>query len=236
MDLGAWRLQVEVAIRLAVGDAHPQYRELQEVKFTPRAFTVGTEGQSTADAAARESGILKVLHILEAVRTEVKLTGGVPENSGTTKDVGGKIFIIHGHHNGFKQEVARFIQKITGNEPVILNEQVSSGQTIIEKFEKHASQAAYAVALATADDEGKAKTETGDHKTRARQNVIFELGFFVGSISRSRVALLYETGVELPSDIAGIVTIRLDDSGGWHVALAKELKEAGIAIYPDRII
>ena len=65
---------------------------------------------------------------------------------------------------------------------------------------------------------------------RPRQNVVLELGFFVGALGRNRVAIVYEEGVERPSDIAGVVYIPLDESGAWRSKLAKELDAAGIPL------
>ena len=54
--------------------------------------------------------------------------------------------------------------------------------------------------------------KTNDEKRRARQNVIFELGFFYGLLGRyeGRVIVLKKGEVELPSDIHGVVWIDID--------------------------
>lgn len=139
------------------------------------------------------------------------------------------IFIVHGHDGTAKNRVARFLEGVTPLRVVILHEQPNRGRTIIEKFEGHAAEAAFAVVLLTADDEGGERGEKA-RKLRARQNVVFELGFFCGGMGRERVAVLQEEGVEQPSDIQGLVYIPLDERGAWKVALAKELKAAGIRI------
>ena len=122
-------------------------------------------------------------------------------------------------------EVAEFLEQVTEKRPIILHEQADSGRTIIEKFEAHASDAGFAVILLTADDVGKAKDGTRE-SARARQNVILEFGFFIGRLGRSRVVALYEHGVELPSDILGVLYKPL--AGNWHTELARELQVAGI--------
>jgi predicted nucleotide-binding protein len=137
------------------------------------------------------------------------------------------VFIVHGHDGSVKLEVADFLHRITGERPIILHEKADSGQTIIEKFERHASEAGFAVVLLTADDVGRAK-EAATLNPRARQNVVLELGFFYGALGRGRVAALYEGGVEIPSDITGVLYKPLD--GNWHTALAGELDAAGIEI------
>jgi predicted nucleotide-binding protein len=62
---------------------------------------------------------------------------------------------------------------------------------------------------------------------RARQNVILELGYFIGKLGRKNVCALKQGDVELPSDILGVVWIPLDEHGAWRQNLAKELQAAG---------
>lgn len=140
------------------------------------------------------------------------------------------IFIVHGRNDARKHETARVLEKLTGRDPVILHEQANRGQTIIEKFEKHARSAAFAVVLLTADDVGGLQDQQERLQARARQNVVFELGFFVGVIGRDNVVALYEPGVELPSDLHGVLYTELDPAGAWEPELARELRAAGIDV------
>ena len=148
-------------------------------------------------------------------------------------EVGTTVFVVHGHREAFKQQVARFLGAVTDLEPVILHEQANSGRTIIEKFEDHAGKAAFAVVLLTGDDEGGIRG-SGERRPRARQNVVFELGFFIAALGRSKVAVLYEEGVELPSDMSGVLYTLLDAGGAWKLALAKELQAAGLSVDLNR--
>lgn len=139
------------------------------------------------------------------------------------------VFIVHGHDESVRETVARFIQKV-GFEPVILHEQANSGRTIIEKFESN-SDVCFSIVLLTGDDAGGLKDDPIEsYKLRARQNVIFELGFFIGKIGRSKVCALYQEGVEMPSDYSGIVFIKLDAAGAWKLQLAREMKDSGLAV------
>jgi predicted nucleotide-binding protein len=144
------------------------------------------------------------------------------------------IFLVHGRDEGAKHGVARFVRDITGLVPIVLAEQPNLGQTVIEKFEKHASQVSYAIVLLTGDDEGRLKN-TRPMKARARQNVILELGWFAGKLGRQKVAMLYETGVELPSDIVGILYAELDPAEGWKIKLAREMKAAGLPVDMNKV-
>jgi len=140
-----------------------------------------------------------------------------------------KVFIVHGHDEALKQSVARVIEK-QSIKPIILNEQPNKGATIIEKFEENSDVGA-AICLFTADDSGKAKTEVDEHD-RARQNVVFEAGFFMGRLGRNRVILLAEQGVELPSDLKGIV---YSDTSTWQFELLKELRAMGFSVDLNKI-
>ena len=116
--------------------------------------------------------------------------------------------------------------KTLGLEPVILHEQANLGRTIIEKFEDHA-HVGFAVALLTPDDAGSLQGEENSSKPRARQNVIFEFGYFIGKLGRERVCALVKGDVEKPSDYDGVLYISLNDPNDWKIELIKELKAAG---------
>ncbi|MEO8146850.1 MAG: nucleotide-binding protein [Bacteroidia bacterium] len=129
-------------------------------------------------------------------------------------------FIVHGHDDLLKLEVARYIEKELRKNTIILQSEVTRGQTIIEKFENN-SRVDFAVAIWTSDDTGKSKTES-EFQPRARQNVIFETGFFIGALSRKNVIILIEKGIEVPSNYGGIVPIKLE--GNWRDDLRKEIE------------
>lgn len=134
---------------------------------------------------------------------------------------------MHGRDNEAKQTVARFLERL-GLEPIILHEQPSSGLTILEKIEAH-SVVGFAVVLLTPDDIGGLAENDPTLNPRARQNVILELGYFLGKLSRKRVCALYKN-VEIPSDYQGVVFVDFDNSGAWRTRLAQELVEAGFSI------
>lgn len=139
-----------------------------------------------------------------------------------------KVFIVHGHDVETKESVARFIERLR-LEPIILHEQPNSGRTIIEKFEVF-SDVGFAIVLLTPDDVGGTATNSQSLKPRARQNVILELGYFMGKLSRFRVCALYKHGVEIPSDYQGVLYVELDAAGAWRTKLAQELVQANFSI------
>jgi predicted nucleotide-binding protein len=146
-----------------------------------------------------------------------------------TSNISNRVFIVHGHNDAVREAVARFLEKL-GLEVIILHEQPNKGRTIIEKFVDY-SDVVYAVILLTADDIGNIKgTMMENMKPRARQNVIFELGYFLGKLGRERVCALYEEGVEVLSDYSGVIYITIDAHNAWKLQLAKELKATGLSI------
>ena len=145
----------------------------------------------------------------------------------------GAVFLVHGRDEGRKQEVARWLERV-GLEPVILHERPNAGRTIIEKFSEEANGVGYAVVLATGDDEGRLRDEAR-LETRPRQNVILELGFFLGKLGRDRVSVLRAPDVELPSDYHGVLYIELDLRGAWKLQLAQELQAAGLSVDSSKL-
>lgn len=143
-----------------------------------------------------------------------------------------KIFVVHGHDNEAKESVARYIEKI-GFEAIILHEQVNQGRTIIEKFEAH-SEVGFAVVLLTPDDEGCHRG--GTPEPRARQNVLLELGYFLGCLGRDRVCALKRGELEIPSDFTGVLWQPMDDAGAWKQSLARELQAAGFEVDWNRVM
>lgn len=120
-------------------------------------------------------------------------------------------FIVHGHNELLKIQLKDYLQnKLKTEEPVILSQKPNKGLTIIDKFEKHGNEVDVAFILLTEDDlAGKEETSL---KNRARQNVIFELGYFVGLLGRERVIVIIKGDIEIPSDIYGLLYIQLENN------------------------
>jgi hypothetical protein len=144
-----------------------------------------------------------------------------------------RVFIVHGHDGEAREAVARFLEKI-GFEAVILHEQANMGRTIIEKVEGN-SDVGFAVVLLTPDDLGKAK-DAIDLEPRVRQNVLLELGYFIGLLGRARVCALKRGAVDIPSDFGGVVWQLMDDAGGWKSSLGRELSAAGYSIDWNKVM
>jgi predicted nucleotide-binding protein len=153
----------------------------------------------------------------------------IPEATSASR----KVFVVHGHDGEPKHAMARFLESLE-LEVVILDEQANRGRTIIEKFEDHAD-VGFAVVLLTPDDLGKAKAAT-DLKPRARQNVVLELGYFMGRLSRRNVCALKLGDLEEPSDFRGVAYVPYDAGGAWRQSLGQELQEAGYEIDWNKVM
>jgi predicted nucleotide-binding protein len=157
----------------------------------------------------------------------------------TAKPIGNRVFVVHGHNGHAREATARFLERL-GLEAIILHEQASGGRTIFNKLD-HYGDVQFAVVLLTGDDEGRKRSTKDELLPRARQNVVFEFGYFLGRLRKSnptgKVCALHEAGVELdlPSDLDGVVYIAFDEHGGWQMKLMKELAEAGLEVDPTRL-
>ena len=173
----------------------------------------------------------QMMSILKAVK-EMSLENKVYSNANRVFDEK-KVFIVHGHNDKIKQSVARTLEKI-GLVPIILAEQPDKGRTVIEKFESEGNDVGFAVVLLTADDKGR-KNYARKMQDRARQNVVFEMGYFMALLGRERVLLLLQESVEEPSDLKGVVYTPLDKEGTWRYKLVKELREQGYDVSTDSL-
>jgi len=172
--------------------------------------------------------------MLKGTLAELELMGVLDMREGEVKPEPDSrdVFLIHGRDDDSKETVARFLGRLELN-PIILHEQPNRGQTIIEKFEAH-SDVSFAVALLTPDDLGGPESSR-NFSQRARQNVILELGYFIGRLGRARVCALHVEGVELPSDIHGVLYVPFDAGGAWRWKLASEIRAAGVDVDMNRI-
>ncbi|HUW94204.1 MAG TPA: nucleotide-binding protein [Anaerolineae bacterium] len=166
---------------------------------------------------------------LESVRTRLPLHEMASPQTASSEAAWSarKVFLVHGSDGAAKESVARFLERL-GLDAIVLHEKPSGGRTIIEKFEDY-SDVGYAVVILTPDDicsagEGEPQTR------RPRQNVVFELGFFIGKLGRQRVCALFKEGTEIPSDYQGVVYVPMGEAGAWRLELAREMKHAGVDV------
>lgn len=219
-----WYRDARVALGRTFGQGSEQVGEFLAISFSPRLTWDGTPDSSAQSAyiAGLSRAEVNVQSMIDEIEEFWESQETVTQGDRVVLHTR-KVFLVHGHDEGAKDGVARFLEKL-GLETVVLAEMPSKGKTIIEKFETHAD-VGFAVVLLTADDRGARRGQ--DPSPRARQNVIFELGYFIGRLGRERVCALTRGDPDIPSDYAGVVYIRMDDDS-WKMPLVKELKAADL--------
>jgi predicted nucleotide-binding protein len=141
--------------------------------------------------------------------------------------MGKRVLVVHGHDRALRDQVELLLLRLK-LDPIVLEDQPSGSQTIIEKVEAY-GRVDYAVVLLTPDDVGRSAASPSNLRPRARQNVVLELGYFIGALGRSRVAVLRASpDVEAPGDVDGVVYTSVDEAGRWRQKLAKNISAAGL--------
>ena len=217
----AWKAKAERFLIKKYGNGSYEHK-----RFTQTYFSVGLYMPNTPQSShikTCQQGLRETEAIFQTYLQEM-IEGEIAETVVTQSINFSRIFIVHGHDGELKQAVARIIEKL-GIEAIILSEQANQGKTIIEKFEDY-SDVGGAICLFTADDHGRSE-KTGIEFSRARQNVVFETGYFIGKLGRNHIVILADDGIEMPSDLSGIV---YTNTSNWQLDLIKELKAMGYAI------
>jgi CAP12/Pycsar effector protein, TIR domain len=225
--------RTQMYLRRIVGDESEYVRDVGRIRFHPM--------YAPADESAKRSSWIfasgRLRNLLNTVREEFELFGS--GNRGGTQATSGNatsVFIVHGHDEELKQSIARYVEKL-GLDAIILHEKPNKGRTIIEKFDDYAS-VGFAIVLLSADDVVRVTGEEHADSYRARQNVIFELGFFLGRLGREKVAAIFRPheNFEMPSDYSGVLFVPYEADGSWRFKLAKELKECGFKLNLEAIL
>lgn len=219
----AWKTKAERFLIRKYGKENTEHQKFLQTGFSIRGIVRSvpeSEQIAACEHGLRISEAIFKTYLEEMEEKDVSTTTSASLHSSDYE----RVFIVHGHDGELKQSVARILEKQTII-PIILSEQTNQGQTIIEKIESYSGVGA-AICLFTADDLGKSK---GNKKNalRARQNVVFETGYFWGKLGRERIIILVDNGVELPSDLSGVVYTNTTD---WQFALLSELADKGYEI------
>ena len=202
---------------------------IEHVPFSDQSFTTGFTKHEQAKLReitnASNSLLQKVKLLLSPPASDNKVNNQVRSN---------KIFVVHGHDNEMKLDVAQTLQKLD-LDPIILHEQPNRGRTIIEKITDYA-HVSFAVVLLSPDDLAYPEEKTSDEaKYRARQNVIFELGYFLGRLGRQNVIAIYrkKKDFEIPNDYNGVLWIEYKN--GWYFELIKELQACNFDVDANKL-
>lgn len=235
--LDALKQRTEMLINKIFGNSSNYHATLKRISFSPR-IVVGGSGSGPYDNAWK-SGLKAFQNLVDTMIEDILLEiGETSENETKLIELNTEeIFVVHGHNKEMKESTARTIEKL-GLKPIILHEQPNKGRTIIQKFIDH-SQVGFAIVLISADDYGFKKSEKSDNaRLRARQNVILELGFFLGRLGIDRVVALFEQteNLEIPSDYDGVLFIPFDHDGRWKFDLVRELKALNYDVDANSIL
>lgn len=247
-----WKYDCSRTISKIEGEKTSTFKAFEEIDFEGNSLGIGCDDDQIFNnhfrQCLREAQAI-LLSIQEAIQQEISLEAATTSQKTEIQRTPStrKVFIVHGHDEQLKTQVEQFLERLD-LQPIILHKQANQGQTIIEKFERH-SDVAFAVVLLTPDDVGGKMRAQSDFekwmnadeleaealRARARQNVIFEFGFFLGKLGRSKVCGLYCEGVELPSDYDGVLYTKVDESNSWQQELLKELRAAGFPVDANRL-
>ena len=219
--LQAWYTKTVRFLIHKYGKDSYEYEIFTNTPFTLSIYSTATPHSSFVEAC--QNGLKTTQAIFQTYLEE--MTDSNTTISSSKKNYNySQVFIAHGHDGELKQSVARIIEE-QGIEAIILSEKANQGRTIIEKFEDY-SDVGGAICLFTSDDVGRGKKESSD-KSRARQNVVFETGYFIGKLGRDHIVILSDTDIEIPSDLSGVL---YTSTTNWKTDLLNELKAIGYTI------
>jgi predicted nucleotide-binding protein len=234
--LDALRRRAEMIIRNVFGPTSKYLKDLNDIDFYPGVYPTTSERKREA----WQEGVDQLLNLLNTMEEELKLFQLTVNKTSTQtqpRKSSRQIFIVHGHDEEMKQSVARTLS-ILEFDPIILHEKPNQGRTIIEKFTDY-SEVSFAIVLLSPDDTARPRhSPPEDSKFRSRQNVILELGYFLGKLGRDRVVVIYrqEENFEMPSDYSGVLFVPFDSAGRWQFDLGKELRSCGYEVDANRLL
>lgn len=226
-----WRDKARLFLAKKYGETSDEYKSFKIIKYYYKYYGEISGNLPSKDQVEKcrvekcRLGLNRAKSLLSEFLEEIPDTsktnqGGVNDSRISSQ----KVFIVHGHNGELKEAVARFVEK-HGVDAIILSEQASQGKTFIEMIESN-SDVGGAICLFTADDLGRSEDSDTD-RSRARQNVVFETGYFIGKHGRDHIVILRDDGVEMPSDLSSVATT---STGNWETKLLKELKTMGYKI------
>ena len=235
-----WRRDTRVAIANAFGEESKQANDFSKVGYTSLAVGFGSSSDGYEEEYyknALDSAAAIISSMIDEIKEywedeERTSTPAISEVEVSKRQTTNRVFVAYGRDEELKEAMARLLERLE-LKPIILTEIPGQSQTIIEKFESN-SGVGFAVALLTPDDIASLQGK-GDRNPRARQNMIFELGFFIGSLGRDRVCALTKGEPEIPSNYASVEYIPIDEADGWKMKLVAELKAAGFEVDANRV-
>lgn len=244
LDFKLWKKSTENLLIRGLGEDSTQVDDFKLIQFyDPFADRASNDAWDVDDisydaASDFQDGLnsaqTQLLAIKEDVEKHIGVSLSADKRSAMNLSHSTKVFIVHGHDETLRIKVEFALNKL-GLEPIVLRKQPNKFRTILEKFEDYAD-VGFAVVLLTSDDIGHDKAKPGTEKGRARQNVVLELGYFLGKLGRNRLMAISDPGVELPGDISGVVYTDPKNDAQWQVELVRELKAAGYDVDFNKLL
>ena len=229
-EFGGWEFRVKKYIKEKFGENSFAMDEFKKISFTLGCFVLGTPHSDFVDACREGLEMAKeILKVYIEDLGDKQFNTLSSDSKNIKKNDYNRIFIVHGHDVALKEKVARIIEK-QHIKAIILGEQTNKGKTIIEKFEEYADVPC-AICLFTKDDIVIDKSPQKE-LLRARQNVVFETGYFMGKIGRDRIIILSDSEIEMPSDLSGVLYI---SNNNWETDVLKEIRRIGYSIDMNRL-
>ncbi|KAB2846019.1 MAG: nucleotide-binding protein [Melioribacteraceae bacterium] len=228
--------RAEMIIRNIYGEKSKYLKDLQTIDFYPN----WAPSDESDKRKYWQSGVDEMMNLFNILKEELNLfisSKKTKIENEQSQTITNRVFIVHGKDNEMKLAVARTLDKL-GLTAVILHEQPNQGRTIIEKFTDY-SDVSFAVVLFSPDDEARPRgDDSAQLRPRARQNVVLELGYFLGKLSRQRVLALFKQtkDFETPSDYSGVIFVPFDDAGRWQFDLLKELKACNYNVDANNLL
>ena len=240
-----WRKQAQALLDHALGEHSQQAHDFGWISYEPLVYADDDLGYGWGDGHPQHhneeftSGLQSAKEHLLSIRAEVEKyfeskDESTPAKGGRVRTIGRQVFVVHGHDTELLLKVKEFLREIH-LDPIVLREQPNQGRTIIEKFENF-SDVGFAIALLTSDDLVLHDGGGSSREYRARQNVVLELGYFMGALGRSRVAVLCDKNVARPGDIDGMVYATTESDASWQLSIARELHAAGYEVDLNRLL
>lgn len=239
-SLNAFVLKSKLYVKKIFGEKSEYLNLIDSIDFHALLYLIDDDfSNNQNDKEAWRGGISNLKNIISTMKEDIAISESLNEESLNISTpvkmsfTTNKIFIVHGHDEEMKINVARLLEKLNLS-PVILHEQPDRGRNILDKLIDESEDACFAIVLLSPDD----IVLTGDKQTtRARQNVVLELGFFLAKLGKNRVTALYKASenFELPSDFAGVLYKKYDNGESWKVELARELRASGIPVDLNRL-
>lgn len=233
-----FKLELEIFLKNTFGDTSDEFNKFKKIRF----LYVGPRGmdglQVPLDLSTYKDGLKSTEILLETILNNINENGLIKTQTTTQiipetkKTISNKVFIVHGHDELAIVQVSEVLRKLK-LEPIILKDEASKSNTIIEKIERLSSDVGFGIVLYTACDIGGKDLDS--LQPRARQNVVLEHGYLMAKLGRENTLALKKGNVETPSDIQGLVYTPMDEHKAWQYKLVDELKASGYNVSKDTI-